>query len=163
LGQGGLLISQSGETADTLAALRYLKGCGHKALAIVNVAESSLAREADGTLRTYAGPEIGVASTKAFTTQLATLACLAIGTARARADPAERRARARERPRPARPAVREDRLEPPGNPRPRRQDHPVLGRGGLRGARPLRLALRGATRCRPVRQPDPLRRPRPAP
>ena len=83
-GQAGLLISQSGETADTLAALRFLKGHGHPTLAVVNVAESSVAREADGVLRTLAGPEIGVASTKAFTTQLATLACLAVGTARAR-------------------------------------------------------------------------------
>ncbi len=83
-GQVGLFISQSGETADTLAAMRHLRGAGHRALAIVNVPESTLAREADGMLRTLAGPEIGVASTKAFTTQLATLACLAIGTARAR-------------------------------------------------------------------------------
>ena len=60
------------------------RAAGHQALAVVNVPESTLAREADGLLRTLAGPEIGVASTKAFTTQLATLACLAIGTARAR-------------------------------------------------------------------------------
>ncbi|HEX2525979.1 MAG TPA: glutamine--fructose-6-phosphate transaminase (isomerizing) [Geminicoccus sp.] len=83
-GQAAMFISQSGETADTLAALRYVKSHARKTLAIVNVAESSIAREADGTLRTLAGPEIGVASTKAFTTQLATLACLAIGAARAR-------------------------------------------------------------------------------
>ncbi len=83
-GQVGLFISQSGETADTLAALRHVKDQGHRTLAIVNVPESTLAREADGVLRTLAGPEIGVASTKAFTTQLATLACLALGTARAR-------------------------------------------------------------------------------
>ena len=83
-GQAGLFVSQSGETADTLAALRYLKANGCPTLGIVNVPESTLAREADGMLRTLAGPEIGVASTKAFTTQLATLACLAIGTARAR-------------------------------------------------------------------------------
>ena len=83
-GQVGIFVSQSGETADTLAALRHVKGQGHKTLAIVNVPESTLAREADGVLRTLAGPEIGVASTKAFTTQLATLACLALGTARAR-------------------------------------------------------------------------------
>ena len=82
--QAGLFVSQSGETADTLAALRYMKERGHPTLAVVNVPESSLAREADGILRTLAGPEIGVASTKAFTTQLATLACLAIGAARAR-------------------------------------------------------------------------------
>ncbi len=83
-GQAGIFVSQSGETADTLAALRYMKQRGHPSLAIVNVPESSLAREADSILRTLAGPEIGVASTKAFTTQLATLACLAIGAARAR-------------------------------------------------------------------------------
>lgn len=83
-GQAGLFVSQSGETADTLAALRHLRAQGHRALAVVNVPESTLAREADGVLRTLAGPEIGVASTKAFTTQLATLACLAVGTARAR-------------------------------------------------------------------------------
>ena len=61
-----------------------MKERGHPTLAVVNVPESSLAREADGILRTLAGPEIGVASTKAFTTQLATLACLALGAARAR-------------------------------------------------------------------------------
>ena len=83
-GQIGLFVSQSGETADTLAALRHVKAQGHRTLALVNVPESTLAREADVTLRTLAGPEIGVASTKAFTTQLATMACLAVGTARAR-------------------------------------------------------------------------------
>jgi len=83
-GEAGVFISQSGETADTLAAMRHMKALGHPTLAVVNVPESTLAREADGVLRTLAGPEIGVASTKAFTTQLATLACLALGTARAR-------------------------------------------------------------------------------
>lgn len=83
-GQLGLFVSQSGETADTLAAMRHMKARGHSTLAIVNVPESSLARESDACLRTLAGPEIGVASTKAFTSQLATLACLAIGAARAR-------------------------------------------------------------------------------
>jgi glucosamine--fructose-6-phosphate aminotransferase (isomerizing) len=84
--QGGLslFISQSGETADTLAGLRYAKGQGQHIVSVVNVAESSMARESDVVLRTQAGPEIGVASTKAFTTQLTTLACLAIGTAAAR-------------------------------------------------------------------------------
>ncbi len=86
LAEGGaaLAISQSGETADTLAALRLARELGQTALAIVNVAESTLAREADGTLLTHAGPEVGVASTKAFTTQLTVLACLAIAAARAR-------------------------------------------------------------------------------
>ncbi|MBF0284514.1 MAG: glutamine--fructose-6-phosphate transaminase (isomerizing) [Magnetococcales bacterium] len=78
-----LVISQSGETADTLAALRHAKGLGMKTLAIVNVMESTIAREADGVLYTQAGPEIGVASTKAFTTQLAVLACLSLGMAKA--------------------------------------------------------------------------------
>ncbi|MCP4394802.1 MAG: glutamine--fructose-6-phosphate transaminase (isomerizing) [Alphaproteobacteria bacterium] len=73
-----LFISQSGETADTLAALKYCKAQNQHTLAIVNVTESTIAREADAILHTLAGPEIGVASTKAFTTQLVTLACLAI-------------------------------------------------------------------------------------
>ena len=82
--QVGLFVSQSGETADTLAALRHVKASGNPTLAVVNVPESTLAREADASLRTLAGPEIGVASTKAFTTQLATLACLVIAAARGR-------------------------------------------------------------------------------
>jgi glucosamine--fructose-6-phosphate aminotransferase (isomerizing) len=84
--QGGLslFISQSGETADTLAALRYAKDKGQQIVSVVNVAESSMARESDAVLQTKAGPEIGVASTKAFTTQLTTLACFAIGMAAAR-------------------------------------------------------------------------------
>jgi len=73
-----LLISQSGETADTLAALREAKGKGGRTLAICNVVESSIARESDGVLYTHAGPEIGVASTKAFTTQLVALVLLAL-------------------------------------------------------------------------------------
>lgn len=80
----GIFISQSGETADTLAALRYCRENGQHIMAIVNVPESSIARESDVVLQTLAGPEIGVASTKAFTCQLATLACLVIATARAR-------------------------------------------------------------------------------
>jgi len=79
-----LFISQSGETADTLAALRYAKSGGQTVLSVVNVPESSIARESDAVLPTLAGPEIGVASTKAFTTQLTVLACLAIAAARAR-------------------------------------------------------------------------------
>jgi len=73
-----IVISQSGETADTLAALNNAKKRNLKTLAIVNVLESSIARIADATVLTLAGPEIGVASTKAFTTQLATLACLTL-------------------------------------------------------------------------------------
>jgi len=84
--EGGcmIVVSQSGETADTLAALRYAKEQGQKVIAVVNVPESSIAREADAVLATRAGPEIGVASTKAFTTQLTVLASLAIAVARAR-------------------------------------------------------------------------------
>ena len=73
-----IVVSQSGETADTLAALRYCKSQGQHTLAIVNVPESTIARESEMVFRTYAGPEIGVASTKAFTCQLTALACLAI-------------------------------------------------------------------------------------
>ncbi|WP_430398272.1 glutamine--fructose-6-phosphate transaminase (isomerizing) [Ferrovibrio sp.] len=79
-----IFISQSGETADTLAAMRYVKQEGGRTLAIVNVPESSMAREADGMLPTKAGPEIGVASTKAFTCQLVTLAAFSLAVARAR-------------------------------------------------------------------------------
>src|SRR5665213_2690810 len=79
-----LFISQSGETADTLAALRDAKAQGQTTMAIVNVPESSIAREADIVLPTFAGPEIGVASTKAFTCQLAALASFAIAAGRAR-------------------------------------------------------------------------------
>ena len=80
----GLLVSQSGETADTMAALRYMRENGQKVLSIVNVPESSMARESDSVLETVAGPEIGVASTKAVTAQLSVLACLALAAARAR-------------------------------------------------------------------------------
>ena len=79
----GLLVSQSGETADTLAALRYMHEQKQRVLSILNVAESSMARESDAVLETVAGPEIGVASTKAFTAQLTVLACLALAAARA--------------------------------------------------------------------------------
>jgi glutamine---fructose-6-phosphate transaminase (isomerizing) len=83
-GGAAIVISQSGETADTLAALRYCRQCGQKIIAVVNQPESSIAREADIVLPTLAGPEIGVASTKAFTTQLAVLAALTVALARAR-------------------------------------------------------------------------------
>lgn len=76
-----ILVSQSGETADTLAALRYAKKQGQKIGTIVNVDGSSMAREADIVLKTHAGPEIGVASTKAFTCQLSVLACLCVNMA----------------------------------------------------------------------------------
>ena len=83
-GGAAIFVSQSGETADTLAALRYARSQGQKIIAVVNQPESSIAREADIVLPTLAGPEIGVASTKAFTTQLAVLAALSVAVARAR-------------------------------------------------------------------------------
>ena len=82
--QAALFISQSGETADTLASLRYCKDAGLKIGAIVNVSESTIAREADAIFPILAGPEIGVASTKAFTCQLAVLASLAVAAGKAR-------------------------------------------------------------------------------
>ncbi|MGZ8311328.1 MAG: glutamine--fructose-6-phosphate transaminase (isomerizing) [Allosphingosinicella sp.] len=84
LEEGGLalFISQSGETADTLAALRHARDQGQKIAVVVNVPTSSMAREADLLLPTHAGPEVGVASTKAFTCQLAVLAALAAKVAR---------------------------------------------------------------------------------
>jgi glutamine---fructose-6-phosphate transaminase (isomerizing) len=86
LEQGGaaLFVSQSGETADTLATLRYCRAQGQHIISVVNVRESSIARESDVILPTLAGPEIGVASTKAFTCQLTVLACLAIAAGKAR-------------------------------------------------------------------------------
>lgn len=79
-----LFISQSGETADTLASLRYCREAGLTIGTVVNARESSMARESDAVFPIMAGPEIGVASTKAFTCQLAVLAALAIGAGRAR-------------------------------------------------------------------------------
>jgi glucosamine--fructose-6-phosphate aminotransferase (isomerizing) len=79
-----IVVSQSGETADTLASLRYAREQGQSVLAVVNVQSSTIARESSVIMPTLAGPEIGVASTKAFTCQLAVLACLAIAAGRAR-------------------------------------------------------------------------------
>ena len=79
-----IVISQSGETADTLAALREAHDKGGQVLAICNVLESSIARESDGVVYTHAGPEIGVASTKAFTTQLVALYLFTLHLARVR-------------------------------------------------------------------------------
>ncbi len=79
-----VLITQSGETADTLAALREAKAKGAKTLAVVNVVGSTIAREADAVIYTHAGPEIGVASTKAYTAQLATLLLLVFSMAKMR-------------------------------------------------------------------------------
>ena len=83
-GGAALFVSQSGETIDTLAALAYARSCKQHILSVVTVPESAMARESDLTLRTLAGPEICVASTKATTAQLMVLACLAIAAARAR-------------------------------------------------------------------------------
>jgi glucosamine--fructose-6-phosphate aminotransferase (isomerizing) len=85
-GDLAIFISQSGETADTLAALRYAKQQGVHTLSVVNVASSTIARESDTVLPTLAGPEIGVASTKAFTCQLMVLAALAIAAGKARGE-----------------------------------------------------------------------------
>jgi glucosamine--fructose-6-phosphate aminotransferase (isomerizing) len=91
--EGGvaIFVSQSGETLDTLEALRYCKRQDQKILSIVNTIESTIERESDFVLHTLAGPEIGVASTKAFTTQLTTLACLALalGVKRGKIDAAQ--------------------------------------------------------------------------
>ena len=83
-GNLAICVSQSGETADTLASLRYARAHKQHVLSVVNVPTSSIARESDVVMPTLAGPEIGVASTKAFTCQLAALACLAIAAGRAR-------------------------------------------------------------------------------
>ena len=83
-GDLAIFISQSGETADTLATLRYAREKKQHILSVVNVPTSTIARESDVVMPTLAGPEIGVASTKAFTCQLATLACLAVAAGRAR-------------------------------------------------------------------------------
>jgi glucosamine--fructose-6-phosphate aminotransferase (isomerizing) len=85
-GDLAIFISQSGETADTLAALRYAKAQGQHTLSVVNVANSTIARESETVLQTLAGPEIGVASTKAFTCQLMVLAALAIAAGQARGE-----------------------------------------------------------------------------
>ena len=89
----GVVVSQSGETADTLAALRHMKAAGLTTAGIINVPTSSMAREVDLLMPTHAGPEIGVASTKAFTCQLAVMAALAVNLARAKGKltPAEER------------------------------------------------------------------------
>jgi glucosamine--fructose-6-phosphate aminotransferase (isomerizing) len=83
-GNLAMFVSQSGETADTLATLRHAREQKQHVLSIVNVPTSTIARESDVVMPTLAGPEVGVASTKAFTCQLATLACLAIAAGRAR-------------------------------------------------------------------------------
>jgi glutamine---fructose-6-phosphate transaminase (isomerizing) len=97
-GDLAIFVSQSGETADTLASLRYAREARQHVLSVLNVPASTMARESDVVIPTLAGPEIGVASTKAFTCQLAALACLAIAAGRARdvlsADDAQKLAQA---------------------------------------------------------------------
>jgi glucosamine--fructose-6-phosphate aminotransferase (isomerizing) len=83
-GDLSIFVSQSGETADTLAALRYAKERQQHILSVINIQTSTIARESDVVMPTLAGPEIGVASTKAFTCQLSVLACLAVAAGRAR-------------------------------------------------------------------------------
>src|SRR5438309_11366689 len=88
-GDLAIFISQSGETADTLAALRYAKALGVHTLSVVNVPSSTIARESATVLPTLAGPEVGVASTKAFTCQLMVLAALAVAAGKARGELSE--------------------------------------------------------------------------
>lgn len=88
-GDLAIVISQSGETADTLAALRYAKGQGLHTISVVNVATSTIARESESVLPTLAGPEIGVASTKAFTCQLMVMAALAVAAGKERGELSE--------------------------------------------------------------------------
>ena len=80
----GILVSQSGETADSLAALHYMRAASQHVVSIINAPESTMARESEAVLETFAGPEIGVASTKAFSAQLAVLACFSLALGRAR-------------------------------------------------------------------------------
>jgi glucosamine--fructose-6-phosphate aminotransferase (isomerizing) len=88
-GNLAIFVSQSGETADTLASLRYARENAQHVLSVVNVPTSTIARESEAVMPTLAGPEIGVASTKAFTCQLAVLCCLAIAAGRARGELSE--------------------------------------------------------------------------
>ena len=142
-----LFVSQSGETADTLASLRYCKAQGQHIGAIVNVRESTIARESGTVFPTLAGPEIGVASTKAFTCQLAVLAALALAAGKARGHDRARRPRPHfvqaltEAPRLANQALklegadREDRAGPrQGSPRPLSRPRHQLSAGAGRRA-----------------------------
>src|SRR5882672_10231134 len=146
-----LYVSQSGETADTLAAMRDAKAHGQRIAAIANVRESSIAREAETVWPTYAGPEIGVASTKAFTCQLAVLAALAIAAARARGhieEAEEKRlcALLLETPRHMVAALSQaDKIEALGNDIAKAQDVLYLGRGVH-----FPLALEGALKLKEI-------------
>jgi glucosamine--fructose-6-phosphate aminotransferase (isomerizing) len=144
-----LAISQSGETADTLAALRWCKAQGMPTAALVNAHQSSMAREADRMWPTHAGPEIGVASTKAFTAQLAALTALAVaaGAARGRLDEAEQARLVKvllEAPRLITDALlREDEVRALSGDLARHKDVLYLGRGPL-----YPLALEGALKLK---------------
>lgn len=146
-----LVISQSGETADTLAALRYGAQSGQHIAALVNVRESTIAREADVIFPTLCGPEIGVASTKAFTAQLTVLASLAIaaGTARGVLSASESHALVRaliETPSAMSEALRhEDRIQTIARQLARAQDVLYLGRGPM-----FPLALEGALKLKEI-------------
>ena len=153
LAAGGVTvaISQSGETADTLAALHYAKKQGQKILAVVNVPQSSIARQADGVVPTLAGPEIGVASTKAYTTQLTVLLCLAVaaGVARGTLDGARAKAilqAVREIPAQINAVLREDhKIQELAQPISEARDVLYLGRGAL-----YPLALEGALKLKEI-------------
>ncbi|MBI1216458.1 MAG: glutamine--fructose-6-phosphate transaminase (isomerizing) [Alphaproteobacteria bacterium] len=146
-----LFISQSGETLDTLEALRYCKRQSQYTVSILNTIESTIERESHHVLRTLAGPEIGVASTKAFTTQLTTLACLAVTVGRARGaiDPERMRAIAHAlREVPARAAevlAHDDRLRELAHEVSEARDVLYLGRGAM-----YPLALEGALKLKEI-------------
>ena len=150
-GGAAILVSQSGETADTLAALKLLRENDQKTLAIVNVPDSSMARLADGAVLTAAGPEVGVASTKAFTAQLMVMACLAIGMGRARGtitadDAARLTAEMLEVPRLAAEILERDReIEALAHHVTRARDVLFLGRGNL-----FPIALEGALKLKEI-------------
>jgi glucosamine--fructose-6-phosphate aminotransferase (isomerizing) len=153
LGAGALAlaVSQSGETADTLAALRWCKAKGLATAALVNAHESTMAREADVMLPTHAGPEIGVASTKAFTSQVAALTAMAIAAARQRGriDDAEEKRLAEllmETPRLIAEAIGvEERLHPVVLEIAKARDVLYLGRGSM-----FPLALEGALKLKEI-------------
>ncbi len=146
-----LAISQSGETADTLAALRWCAQKGIRTAALVNSHESTMAREADVLFPTHAGPEIGVASTKAFTSQVAALAALAIAAARQRgridaAEEARLAALLLEAPRLIATAIAvEEKLHPIAQEIAKARDVLYLGRGAM-----YPLALEGALKLKEI-------------
>jgi len=151
--EGGiaLFVSQSGETADTLAALQYAKSQGQTIVSVVNVPESTIARASDVVLPTHAGPEVGVASTKAFTCQLTVLAALTLAAARQRGkiDAAEEARLVRvlsETPRLLSEAIAlEDKTIPLSNDLSKASDVLYLGRGAI-----FPLAMEGALKLKEI-------------